>query len=373
MKLNKKFLACFMAATMAIAPMTAFGDSTSSQFDVNGTVTNTNLVAYNVILPTSESVNFNVDPYGILNRGDGYGLDNVLTSIASGEAGIVTSSATAIINKSSVDINVKISAYVTASGVTINLADSKQDAIDNSKDLYLAIANVSGATVSVTNAATFVQVANLTGDSTDLVESVYVPSGNAISVTGGTLELTPAAILANSSSSMTEYNNIKLNNIASAYQLSGTAFVLSEGAVNYNVGNSYAFAITGYANPKSDIWEKLTDSGSLQLTLKFDISTDEIAGGSNSSDPFANLTVAKGRTSDLTITTTKQVDSLVINSYPGAPNANAGLTASRQFTSTTTSLTILGSYIKGWTDTGNYVFTATYSDGTTQTFTIKCQ
>lgn len=372
MKLNKKFLACFMAATMAIAPMTAFGDNASTQVDVDGVVTDVDTEQYNIILPTSENLQFNVDPYGILTRNDGDTLSDVLTSVASGEAGIVTSTATAIINKSSVGINVQLSTYLTASGVTINLANNEEEAKSGTKDLYLAIAQVSGASVSITTAGAIVSgssvwTTDLTGDSTKLVQGVNAASGNAISVTGGTLELSPTAITATSSSAMTT-RNIPLKDMADAYELTGTAFVLSEGAVaaNINNDNTFAFAITGYANPNSDVWENLTTAGSLKLTMKFDISGGEATG------PFDNLTVPRASNSDLSVPTTQMITGLVINSYPGAANANIEL-SSNQFRSTDSSFTILGSYIQGWVDTGDYVFTATYSDGTTKTFTVKCQ
>lgn len=283
MKLNKKFLASFMALTMAAAPMSAY----AAPYSINGTGTITILETeiYNVVLPTDKSIDFNVDPYGILTMDPGATLDDVVSKAA----GIVTSSATAVINKSSVPIDVNMQFYfdqsnsAPASNAAVLLGSYDVVKAGNA-DLYLEVLPLSGATLeagvpvatgaAITPADIGVPVSNkaVTLSDTPLSFTDYGQelSGVPITVTGSAASVTGTEL------------KFSLKDVSYAYDVvtGGSAnavtaaAVLSESALSYDYRNVYAFAITGYASPASkDLWLAIQEADSdIKLTLKFTLS-----------------------------------------------------------------------------------------------------
>jgi uncharacterized protein YfcZ (UPF0381/DUF406 family) len=292
MKLNKKFLASFTALTMAVAPVAAFADTgtnNASSIIGTGTVNTLETEIYNVVLPTSESVNFNVDPYGLLTVPENTSLKDVVSNAA----GTVTSKATAVVNKSSVGIHVDVDVYLdadNASNSAVTLASTKEEAQKGQADLYLEVINLSGASLEkvVTGGAADLTDASVavSSDAIDLSGKAFTLSSEALAVTGSSTSVSVAAITATGAS--TDVSNaaisFDLGDVADAYFVNVTKnattgaiekaeAVLSEGAVTYTPNNVYAFAITGYANPDAQVWSDIQKAnGELQLTLKFTIS-----------------------------------------------------------------------------------------------------
>lgn len=282
MKVNKKFLASFMTLTMAISPMTAFADTNHSYDGTNdtitgiGTVTTIDTEIYNVVLPTNDSISFNVDPYGLLEL-SGSNTEQSLKDVISNAAGTVTSKATAVINKSSVGIDVKIEAFLdasspTASNAAVTLASTKAEAETGDADLWLTVEQLSGAALSRV----------VTGEAAQLAGVV---SGNAYTLSSAPLDfqgsvpalnqVSPTAIVASGAVATTSGTAIdfSLGDVSDAYMVSRAAVILSEGAITYDSNNVYAFVINGYAKPTASVWKEISDAnGRLELTMKFTIS-----------------------------------------------------------------------------------------------------
>lgn len=279
MRLNKKFLSCFTALTMAVAPMTAFAASESHEITGSGQVGYLETEHFNMVLPTNDAIKFTVDPYGVLT-GNG---NDTLENIMSASAGTVTSSATAVINKSSFDVDVKIGLLfdsTAASNGSVKLG-TKAEAEAGTADLYLAVEQLSGASLATVT----------TGGAATVTFNALVPSGSgttlsevtksAATLSTAALDLTGSAITTGAITPVTATNaaslassaavEFTLKNVAYAYMVSGTSVTLSEAAVNYTTDNTYVFAITGHANPKSDVWKQLeaVSSSALSLTMKF--------------------------------------------------------------------------------------------------------
>lgn len=350
MKLNKRFLSCLLAGTMVMAPMAAYAGP-STTIEGTGTITDLETEIYNVVLPTSEGIQFSVDPFGLLSAAD----DTSLSEIVSNAAGSVTSSATAVINKSSVDINVSITSWLTVSGATVDVASSEAEAKD-SKDLYLAITELSGASVtSVTTKAAVNMV------SSDVIEKNMYTLSSA-SITGGT-ELTGDAVAVTSTTSdgVSAYTKT-LKNMADYYKLSGTAVVLEEDDISDYAPHSYVFVISGYANPDSDVWEDLAKADSkLSLNMKFTIDKADGAGSSyvtakTVSSASPSFTVNAPSNVTYTMKATK-LDSTVIDWTLGNQYKVSGNTVTVQSKPLTN--------LKGAT------ITITFSDGQTSTLTIQ--
>jgi hypothetical protein len=295
MKLNKKFLASFTALTMAVTPMAALADTApngASSVTGKGIVSTLETEIYNVVLPTSESVAFKVDPYGLLNITSATSTtDTSLKNVVSNAAGTVTSSATAVVNKSSVGIHVDVDVYLDAtqaSNSAVTLASTKEEAQKGDANLYLEVVNLSGASLEkvVTGGAAVLTdgAVAVSSDAIDLSGKAFTLSTAALAVTGSSTSVSVAAITATGASTDVSSAAISfdLGDVSDAYFVTTTALttggvsaeaVLSEDAVTYDSNNVYAFAITGYANPSSDVWQKIQDAKSgLELTLKFTIS-----------------------------------------------------------------------------------------------------
>lgn len=297
MKLNKKFLSCFMAATMAATPFTAFaaeGDVASNQIEGSGSVEYLNTEIYNVILPTSDAINFHVDPYGLLQIGnDGQALDKVISS----EAGGVTSKATAVINKSSVPINVSVEVNVynakgttaAAIALTDNAAGVGEVSDDEHAGLFLKVVEYSGA---VSPEAAFVTGSAGTtvtfDDALEATEAALLLSTASLEIYNPTVS-TATAIKANGANTDVSGSsiNFKLDGMPSAYN------VLSTGAVKINEASAAALICTdsatalkanvvkvltieGAADRESKVWKKFTGDAAtqeLKISMKFVITS----------------------------------------------------------------------------------------------------
>lgn len=351
MKLNKRFLSCLLAGTMVMAPMAAYAGP-STTIEGTGTITDLETEIYNVVLPTSAGIQFSVDPFGLLSAAD----DTSLSEIVSNAAGSVTSSATAVINKSSVDVNVSITSWLSVSGATVEVASSEAEA-KASKDLYLAITELSGASVtSVTTKAA------VSATSADVIEkNMYTLSG--ASITGGT-ELTSDAVAVTSTTSagVSAYTKT-LKNMADYYKLSGTAVELKEDDIADYAPHAYVFVISGYANPDSDVWEDLAKADSkLALNMKFTIDKADGAGSSSYvtaktvSSASPSFTVNAPSNVTYTMKATK-TDGTVINWTLNDQYKVSGKTVTVQSKPLTN--------LKGAT------ITISFSDGKTSTLTIQ--
>jgi len=283
MKLNKKFLASFMAMTMVAAPMSAYADN----YVITGTgnVTTLETKIYNVVLPTSDSIDFNVDPYGLTELEGEVSLDQLILSAG----GMVTSSATAVINKSSMPLNISMELFfdntaASNSAVTLAALDKVKA---NEGDLYLEVVPMSGTTLSKVVTGTSLAVS---ADAIGLPVSdkAFTLSSAPLSISDAGVAVTGVAITATGSAATASGTVITfpLGDVADAYyvQTGGAAdavtaeAVLSEAAIKYDSNNVYSFAIAGYANPNSSVWldmarTKDNPTGAhLELSVKFTIS-----------------------------------------------------------------------------------------------------
>lgn len=282
MKLNQKFLSCLTAVSLAMAPMSAFAAVTPNDtYDITGTgsVEYLNTEIYNVVLPTNESINFKVDPYGVTLPDFDESSD--LGTIISNAAGTVTSSATAVINKSSVGIDVKIDLLfdqtsTTCSNSAVSLAATKTEAENGTKDLYLTVQHLSGATLASVATGTSVSLtgsAVSTGAFTLSNQALQINNWSSVDST-----VTPVAVTATNAAAVasSEAIDFTLGDVAEAYFVTNKAASLSDAVVKFTPKNVYAFAITGYANPKASVWKDIDAAGGeLNLTLKFTIDKAE--------------------------------------------------------------------------------------------------
>lgn len=299
MKLNKKFLSCFMAATMVATPFTAFaadGDVAGGEITGSGNVTYLNTEIYNVILPTSDAINFYVDPYGLLQiDANGDALDNV----TSGNAGGVTSKATAVINKSSVPINVGIEVNVYnnigATSAAIALTDDASNvgkaSTASDAGLCLQVVEYSGA---VTPAAAFLTGAAGTtvtfDDELEATEAALLLSTASLEIYRPTIS-TATAIKAESNGQNSDVSgtsiNFKLDGMPSAYNVlstgavtlnetSASALICTDSAVALSANVVKVLTIEGTCDKESKVWKQFTGAGAtqdLKLSMKFVITS----------------------------------------------------------------------------------------------------
>lgn len=289
MKLNKKFLACFTAMTMVMAPMSALAEDTHS-ITGDGSVEYLETEIYNLVLPTDECINFKVDPYGTLastTQGDN------LANVVSNASGTVTSSATAIINKSSVDLDVKIDLLFaqdanTSSNSAVKLATNKALAESGEADLYLTVDQLKDAELTTYAAAGVTTVSIQATDTKTVTASATTLTPNALVLSNSAVSIEAVAVVTVTDSSLTADEvsdkalNITLKGVPYAYFVSGKSATLSEGAIKYNSDNVYAFKIGGYAYPQAEVWKNIADAqkagndtAKLELTMKFTIAKSE--------------------------------------------------------------------------------------------------
>lgn len=365
MKLNKKLLSCVLTASMIMAPMSAL--AADSKIIGEGDVFGVEQKVYNVVLPTSKSIAFKVDPYGMLTTASGAALSTVLSDAA----GTVTSSATAIINKSSTDLNIAVETWfdqsvLSNSSVSLGALDEVEA---GTKDLYLTIEHLSGAVLDsvATGSATA-----LTGDNLGVV------SGFAFDISTAALDLSTAATTTHTAVDITATGastsvsgssfNVSLGNVMYAYEVTTQAglstLTLSEGALKFNTNNVYAFYITGKANPESDIWNTLAEGNSkLGITMKFTISE----GTGEGTVTYVDKTVltTTDRTFNVTYPDGATSFSIVVTTSTGT---NGTWSKGNQYTVSGNTVTIKDTSI---TNNKNGYITITFNDTSKTTATIN--
>lgn len=364
MKLNKKFLSCLTAVTVAMAPMTAFADT----YDIvgDGSVSYLDTEIYNVVLPTSDSIAFTVDPYGVAAGGNGM-LDEVLSDAA----GTVTSAATAVINKSSVDLDVEIGllfdhASTTASNSAVTLG-TKAEAEAGTADLYLAVQQLVGAELTTyatdTAATVTIDAVDADGNPTTVTTSAATVSHDGLTLSGTSATLaTGTAVTATNAAAVASSEAIEftLKNVAYAYEVSGNKATLSEDALKYNADNVYAFVIGGYANPDSGAWEKISEANAgLELTMKFNIA--------KAAEGPQDIVVTKPATGNLIVQTYAPVTSIQFVKVNGV--ASTTVFGATNYSVSGNTLTVKSTWLSKVT--AETILELNFADGTSQTLTIN--
>lgn len=144
--MNKKRIAALIAAsTMLLSTVPAFAEDTATGSAIvssSGTVNAwDNTPIYQVTLPTANTLQFTVDPYGLLELGTGSATVDELMENASGAIVSADGSGAFIFNESSSGITVGIKLYVdddAATPATLK-ADPASLATDSSTEMFLAL------------------------------------------------------------------------------------------------------------------------------------------------------------------------------------------------------------------------------------------
>ncbi len=315
MKLNKKFLSCFMAATMMVSPATVFAadtvDVASGTVNGSGTVHYVNTQVYNIILPTDKALDFHIDPYGLLSMTTPDITVSDALSNAAAAATNITSNATAVINKSSVSVNVAVEAMVhngngaqidptNPSAAAVKLVDDPskvKEASDASyAGVYLAITPISGASITSLTTGPASNVTNLSLNSANVANKtvtgdVFTLSDAAFNLTGSTLLSNAAyAITSNGDAANPTKFDIDLKGMPEAYKITSTASVavLDESLSTPILSNavsasavSFMFNITGKVDYTSPVWQEfdpdqnVNGQQKIELQVKFIITKAE--------------------------------------------------------------------------------------------------
>lgn len=310
MKLNKKFLSCFMAATMMVSPTTVFAADTvnvaGGTVNGSGTVHYVNTQVYNIILPTDKALDFHIDPYGLLSMTANDMTVSDALSNAAAAATNITSNATAVINKSSVPVNVAVEAMVhngntttpidaaNPSAAAVNLVDDVADVMSASDashaGVYLAITPISGASITSVTTGAASQVADLSLDATNVANktvtgAVFTLSDVAFNLTNSTLLSNEAyAVTSNGDSANPTKFDIDLKGMPEAYKITSTSSVavLDESLAGPILGSavsasavSFMFNITGKVDYTSPVWQEfdkdqnVNGQQKIELQVKF--------------------------------------------------------------------------------------------------------
>lgn len=308
MKLNKKFLSCFMAATMMVSPTAVFAADTvnvaGGTVNGSGTVHYVNTQVYNIILPTDKALDFHIDPYGLLSMtGPDMTVSDALSNAAAAATNI-TSNATAVINKSSVPVNVAVEAMVhngntttpidaaNPSAAAVNLVDDVADVMSASDashaGVYLAITPISGASITSVTTGAASQVADLSLDAANVANktvtgAVFTLSDVAFNLTNSTLLSNEAyAVTSNGDSANPTKFDIDLKGMPEAYKITSTSSVavLDESLATPILGSSasavsFMFNITGKVDYTSPVWQEfdkdqnVNGQQKIELQVKF--------------------------------------------------------------------------------------------------------
>lgn len=315
MKLNKKFLSCFMAATMMVSPATVFAadtvDVASGTVNGSGTVHYVNTQVYNIILPTDKALDFHIDPYGLLSMTTDITVSDALSNAAAAATNI-TSNATAVINKSSVPVNVAVEAMVhngntvnpvdtaNASAAAVKLVDDPskvKEASDASyAGVYLAITPINGASITSLTTGPASDVADLTLNAVNVANktvtgAVFTLSDASFNLTNSTLLSDKAyAITSNGDAANPTKFDIDLKGMPEAYKITSTASVavLDENISGSILANavsasavSFMFNITGKVDYTSPVWQEfdpdqnVNGQQKIELQVKFIITKGE--------------------------------------------------------------------------------------------------
>ena len=247
---KKKIVALVATATMVLSAMpvgatqvtTATGTSTVTSDAVVDSYDNSPI--YKVTLPTSNSLGFTVDPYGLVNLASGSSID--VSKLANTGAIVSATSAAAIMkNESSVPVKVTAKFYVTdtnpATGAT-------------------------GTAVQLKNT----HAATATGTANNMLLAVIPSSTRTATVASYAASTTVVPVTSTTSGSTTDID-FKLNKAEYQVQSTGTGFQLVQksGADNFD---ATAFKIGGEVNPSGD-WTPYIGSNpqTIGLTAVFSI------------------------------------------------------------------------------------------------------
>ena len=225
-------------------------------------------------------------------------------SNAAAAATNITSNATAVINKSSVPVNVAVEAMVHNGDITtpidaanpsaaaVNLVDDVSDVMSASDashaGVYLAITPISGASITSVTTGAATQVADLTLDAANVANktvtgAVFTLSDVAFNLTNSTLLTTEAyAVTSNADSANPTKFNVDLKGMPEAYKITSTSSVavLDEPTANgilgrANSGVSFMFNICGKVDYTSPIWQEfdpdqnVNGQQKIELQVKF--------------------------------------------------------------------------------------------------------
>lgn len=370
MKLNKKFLSCFMAATMMVSPAAVFADTVdvaSGTVNGTGTVHYVNTKVYNIILPTDEALDFSIDPMGLLSINGTVDLATALSNAAAAPTN-VTSKATAIINKSSVPVTVNVETSIhngnssysidtDVSAAAVNLVTTKTAVEVSNSDvshaaMYLAVTPLSGAFFTAGSIATgpASKVADLTMDATNVTNktitgAVYTLSEASIDLSN-VEALDDEVVTANGATATPDSFKINLSGMPEAYNVSSASSIalLDESKADAILSNaasaaavSYIFNITGKVDIDSDVWKQFSDDQyswpgqqEIGLKVKFNITSaaEEIK------EAYAvksGTTYWVGTVADATVGFTG-TPTILINGAAPASSSDVTITASNQLT-----------------------------------------
>lgn len=409
MKLNKKFLSCFMAATMMVSPATVFAadtvDVASGTVNGSGTVHYVNTQVYNIILPTDKALDFHIDPYGLLSMtGNDMSVSEALSNAAAAATNI-TSDATAVINKSSVPVNVAVEAMVH-NGDTANPVDSANPSAaavklvdDASKvkeasdasyaGVYLAITPISGASITRLTTGPASDVADLSLNAANVANKtvtgdVFTLSDAAFNLGGSTLLSDKAyAITSNGDSANPTKFNIDLKGMPEAYKITSTASVavLDESLSTPILANavsasavSFMFNITGKVDYTSPVWQEfdpdqnVNGQQKIDLQVKFIITKVE----QDKTGPWS-ATMTAGASDDIVVNVDKEVRNVVLTKLDGSTMSAVIAPPHINNTSATDGkVTFPGTSIRSFTACVRE-YTFNYTDGSSEVFTLTVQ
>lgn len=245
--MNKKRLVAYVAAatmllnaTPVMANQIVTGPiataSGSSTITGSGTVTGADVSdIFQVTLPTSVALNFDVDPYGLLNlaSGEAVSADNLPTT---GTILSASGCAAMIKNESSVPVSVDITLQAVASGNATFVTGASLVVSEDDPNLFLSL--VPSATKSA------VESSGVTG---------YVTSSAVIPVISTTATTTRFQL------QNAEYELVKGSGAA------GTFRIVSDSA-NYD---STVFKVGGVVNSAADWSDFVNNNSSVSMTAKF--------------------------------------------------------------------------------------------------------
>lgn len=249
---KKRFVAVLAAAVMLVSAVPVYATETTPQGTVvTDTATNITITGdatindfdktpiYKVTLPTNNSLDFIVDPHGLVNLASGESAEVDIT--ATGEGAIISNGVAFIKNESSEDIVVTTTFTVNAPGVTLMDED---DAIAVDDEMNMLLVAVPSATKP-------------------LNEDDYVATGKAIALEASTTA------------------EFKLNKASYVVTNENGAFKYEIDDTKENNFDATAFKIGGKVNKQAD-WNSVTASAvSINAVFAFDKAdgTEELAPG----------------------------------------------------------------------------------------------
>lgn len=357
----RKFVTCALSTAMVCAmsvPAFAAGELTepgsSGDLSIGGDVNYAETTIYKVTLPTTSGVSFVLDPQGLLSLGtDGSGTYD------EAEAGKIVGTGTMVAkNESSVPIKLSASFYVSdassAVPTGITLVETADDIDDSTTTARIV---VQGTKTQILDTSTI-------GESTQWGDALAVTSVDSTAADKVSFAL---------EASTYEFTYAGGNY---AYELDADA------SDNYD---QVVMQISGQVAKDADWGDYTGDSKkTLQLNTVFSFEgLKEIGADAKSTDVYGLVadetklvgftpadiekTFVKGASDNVTIELAGEIDTVKFTKL-GTVDKDFILT-STQATISGSSLTLLGSWIKGFTADAEFV--VTLEDGQTQNITLK--